>query len=213
MTDDYLLLAVEALTKPVTNYIKQTDDDGTYLGTHTAEHPPLLVQLNEAITSAIGNGGGGGSATGNVLNGAALHEAFRIRTELGDWCRMNGVRVSRDLMVDLEAWHTVFKLTRNDDAFYVRQLHGWAKTIRDLIDPPKRLPQDIPCPVCKATKYTNDEGDICTNPIVLEYHREDPIGTARVVCRNPDCTAEWDNMDALDELKDELVEKEQHAAQ
>jgi hypothetical protein len=213
MTDDYLAAAVGALTDPVITHVTQTDDAGAYLRTHTAEHEALLVQLDKAITSAIGNGGGGGSATGNVLNGKALYRAFLIRTELGSWCRMNGVKVTRDLMVDLIAWFDLFKLTGNDSGFYVRQLNGWAKTIRDLIDPPQRVPQDIPCPVCGATKYTDEEGDISTNPIVLEYHREDPIGTARVVCRNADCAAEWDNMEALNELKDELAEKEQHAAQ
>lgn len=208
MTDDRSPLtdAVEALTLVTYTHIVQKDDAGTYLKTHSVAHRPLLVQLESAITSAIGNGGGGGSATGNVLNGDALYRAFLIRTELGSWCQLAGVKVSRDLITDLNAWWHVFRQTGNDDGFYIGQLRGWVRTIENLLDPPKRVPQDIPCPVCKAVKWVNEEGATSPNPVVLEYKYEDPIGTAKVTCKA--CGTEWSDMESLNELKDELAEKE-----
>jgi hypothetical protein len=214
VTDDRSPLlqdAVEALTQPTFEYHQRKYDFGVYrkpilLPVDTVRHAPLLTQLETAITSAIGNGGGGGSATGNVVNGDALYRAFLIRTELGDWCKIVGVRVTRDLITDLTAWWEVFKQTGNDDAFYIGQLRGWVRTIENLLDPPKRVPQDIPCPVCKATKWVSEEGATSPNPIVLEYKHENPLGTARVTCKA--CAAEWTSMEALNELKEELAEKE-----
>lgn len=204
--DNRVRAAVKELTEPVIEHIRQTDDDGRYLRTHTVEHAPLLTQLEEAITSAIGSGGGGGSATGNVLNGEALMRAMMVRSELGDWCRLVGVRPSRDNIASLIAWANVFTFTGRDEGYYLGKLHGWAQMIRNLIDPPKRRELTKPCPVCKATSYVNGDGDTMPNPLVFEYRETDLTGTVRAVCRNADCGIEWVGPEAVIELDEELAE-------
>lgn len=202
MTDP-LREAVNTLTRPTIDHIPQTDDDGHYLRTHTVVHEPLLVQLETAITSAIGNGGGGGSATGNVLNGEALYRTAIIRSAIGDWCHIAGIQQTRNMVTDLTRWCDVFD---GDTGFHIGQMRGWVNTIRNLLDPPKRVPVDVPCPVCKATKWANEDGDTSPNPVVFEYRPEDPIGTARATCRA--CGIEWDDYEAVEELGEELAEKE-----
>lgn len=202
-----LLDAVDALTKPVIEHIPQTDDEGRYLRTHTVEHPPLLEQLNAAITSAIGSGGGGGSATGMVLNSDALYRSVMVRTEIADWGHILGVKRTRNMVDDLRAWYDVFKHTGRDEGYHIGKMRGWAHMIRDLIDPPKRIPVDVPCPVCHATKWINADGEEQPWPVVYEYRREDAMGTVAAMCRAPDCGVTWDGFDSVEELAAELAEK------
>ncbi|KTR02087.1 DUF7341 domain-containing protein, partial [Curtobacterium luteum] len=80
-TDTRLLDAVDALTKPTIDHVRQTTDDGEYLRTVPVEHPPLLQQLADAVVPSAGNDGGSKSASArerNVLDSDALWELTRI---------------------------------------------------------------------------------------------------------------------------------------
>lgn len=77
MTHLRLLDAVDALTKPSVENVKQTTDDGTYLRTVPVEHPPLLQQLADAVVPSAGNDGGSKSASArerNIVDSEALWE-------------------------------------------------------------------------------------------------------------------------------------------
>ena len=197
-----LLDAVEALTKPLA--MKIIRDDGT---TTRITHDPLLVQLQDAVTSAIGNGGGGGTATGSVLNDEAWYRLSLIRTQLGDWCRMVDVRPTRtDAVKDLRAWHVAF-LSRNlDPRGYTRMLEGWAVTIRDLLDPPKRVPLRGACPVCSADHWFGVDGSRRASPVAVEYDYANPYRSVRAVCRVVGCGTEWTGVEAVEELVAEMTE-------
>jgi hypothetical protein len=198
MTD--LLDAVDALTKPTRT--KVIRDDNT---TVTVRHDALLVQLEDAVTSAIGNGGGGGSATGSVLNDEALYRLTVIRSQLSDWCRLVNVRPTRtDAVKDLRAWHVGFLGTNGEADFYTRALVGWAATIRELIDPPKRVPLRDPCPVCKASHWSGVDGGLRASPVAVEYDHGNPYRTVKAVCRS--CEAEWVGANAVEELIEEMGE-------
>jgi hypothetical protein len=199
-----LLSAIDDLTKPTRTKVIQGDHVTTVV------HEPLLVQLEQAVTSAIGNGGGGGSATGSVLNDEALQRLFIIRSQLGDWCRLLGVRPSRtDAVKDLRAWYVAFLGTNAEQEFYTRTLHGWAATIRELIDPPKRVPLRDPCPVCKASQWTGVDGGLRASPVAVEYDHGDPYRTVKAVCRAEGCGAEWVGANAVEELIEEMGESDE----
>lgn len=199
-----LLDAVDDLTLP--RNVKVPTDDGHTWATEDA----LLVQLREAVSSSLnsGSGAGGSPSTRNVLDGDALYKAAVITSQIGDWCRMAGATVTRDAVTDLRAWHAAF-LSRDDpDEFYIRQMRAWAAQIRAMVNPPKTLEITAPCPVCGQGEYVNDMGERITNPLALTYRPDDDNlwRGAKVICRA--CAAVWAGGDAMEELRDELNDKE-----
>lgn len=197
--------AVDDLTLPKPVKV-QTDDGHTW-----ATEDALLVQLVEAVSSSLssGSGAGGSPWTRNVLDGDALHRAAIITSQIGDWCRMAGAKVTRDAVADLRAWH-VAHIGRPDhvDGFYIDQLRKWAGEIRAMTNPPKTVEITAPCPVCGQGEYTNDMGENVRNPLVMTYRPDaDNLNrTARVMCRA--CEAVWAGGAAMAELRDEIDEKE-----
>ena len=205
-----LLDAIDELTKPVILHFPQVGDDGKWLRAHTTELPPLLVQLEAAIHSSIsGKAGGGDPATRAVLNSAALFEFSRIRSTVGDWCRIEKVRVSRDVTADLRRWY-VARLAREtlDDEFYVRELGKWAITIRFQLEPAKVVPLTAACVVCAAVQWVDSEGESHPYPLVVEYMEHDPdiLSSARAMCRS--CDRVWKGSRELRELRYEIDERE-----
>ena len=199
-----LLDAVDDLTLP--RNVKVPTDDGHTWATEDA----LLVQLQESVSSSLnsGSGAGGSPSTRNVLDGDALYKAAVITSQIGDWCRMAGATVTRDAVTDLRAWHAAF-LSRDDpDEFYIRQMRAWAAQIRVMVNPPKTLEITAPCPVCGQGEYVNDMGERITNPLALTYRpdAENLWRGAKVICRA--CAAVWAGGDAMEELRDELNDKE-----
>ena len=206
MTD--LLDAVDALTKRITRKIM--DCPCVKCGgrrSHVFNDDPLLVQLETAVTSAIGGGGGGGSATGSVLNDEALYRLSVIRSQLGDWCRLAGVKHDRaDTVGSLRRWYVAVLASNADTTFYVNTLRTWASTIRDLLDPPKTVPLAGPCPVCKATNWVGPDESLRASPVAVLYDHADPYRSVRAVCRVDVCDAEWVGAEAVEELIEEMSE-------
>lgn len=193
MTD--LLEAVDALTKEKRTKVFQ--DDGTVA---IVVHDPLLRQLKDAVTSAIGSGGGGGTATGSVLNDEALYRASIINAAIQSWCRMRGVTVSRDMVVDLRRWHSAFLSSSAEPDFYIDQMRGWARTIRDLLDPPERVPLEPPCPMCGARTWPDTEGREVLFPLLVTYRNEgESVVDERALCRA--CQFVWDGQMELRKLR------------
>ena len=202
MTD--LLTVVDELTLP--KLVKVPTDDG-----HTwATEDPLLVQLQEAVSSSLRSGSGSGSGgapwTRNVLDSDALHQAAIITSMIGDWCRLAGAEVTRDPVQDLRAWYAKRLSARDPETFYLGVLQKWVTTIRALVNPPKTLEILGACPVCKAVTYTNSTGDTVRNPLVMTY-RPDTANmhrAARATCRA--CDTIWQGDEAMEELAAELKE-------
>lgn len=199
-----LLDAVDDLTlsKPV----KVLTDDG-----HTwATEDPLLVQLQEAVSSSIrsGSGSGGAAWTRNVLDSDALHQAAIITSQIGDWCRMAGIKATRDPVKDLRAWYVARLTATNPETFYLDQLRKWAGQIRGMVSRPKTIEITSPCPVCGQGDYTNDLGETIRHPLALTYNPDKPnmLHAAKVLCRA--CETVWSGGEAMGELRDELDEKD-----
>lgn len=199
-----LLEVVDELTLP--KPVRVVTDDG-----HTwATEDPLLVQLQEAVSSSLrsGSGSGGAAWTRNVLDSDALHQAAIITSTIGDWCRMAGVTVTRDPIIDLRAWYVARLTATNPETFYLEQLRKWVGQIRVMIHPPRTLEITAPCPICGQGSYTNDMGEDIRNPLVMTYRATDERfwRGARVLCRS--CDNVWAGVDAMEELREELDEKD-----
>lgn len=204
MTD--LETAVHRLTRETrTKVIQDGDSESTVA---IVVHKPLLTQLNEAITSAVGNGGGGGSATGSILNDGAFDLAvFTVRAAIGSWLHIEKVKPTRNMAVDLEAWGEAFGRTEKDATFYIRQMESWAALIEGLLDPPTRQEVTDTCPICGAGEYADDEGKILgPNPVIIEFRRDRP-GEIRGLCRA--CGELWEGVLGVRKLRWELEQKEE----
>lgn len=200
-----LLDAVDDLTLP-RNVKVQTDDGHTW-----ASEDALLVQLREAVSSSLnsGSGSGGSPWTRNVLDSAALYQAGIITSQIGDWCRIAGAKVTRDAVADLRAWH-VAHTSRPDhsDEFYLLQLRAWSGQIRTMVNPPKTVEITAPCPVCGQGAWTNDLGENVPNPLILTYRPESGSiwQDAKAHCRA--CAEVWESEWRLRELRHDIDAKE-----
>ncbi|SFR75993.1 hypothetical protein SAMN05428970_2000 [Agromyces sp. CF514] len=157
---------------------------------HVFEDAPLLVQLEEAIRSSIGGSmsGAGLASTRNLLDPAALYQSMLITDAIGSWCRLAGVKPTRDASADLVAWHAA---SPDAGEFYTAQLVGWAEFIRAKMDPTKALEVSGACPECGATVWADLDGVEHPRPVLLTYHPEDPLTTVAASCRSAECFAEW----------------------
>lgn len=190
---DDLLEAVEALTK-VRHVQIETDDGPRWV---TGE--PRLKQLQDEITATMGRGGGaGGLASERIpLSPDVMSRSFQIATQIGDWCRMAGIRATRDPIHDLDAWLvTRLPLPEIENVGYIEILQRWAREIDGMFDRPRPVDITVPCPACGESSYEDEHGDICAWPLKAQ------VRPFRAECRS--CGAPWEDLEAILELADEL---------
>jgi hypothetical protein len=214
MTDTRLLDAVDALTKPTIDHVKQTTDDGEYLRTVSVEHPPLLQQLASAVVPSAGNDGGSKSASArerNVLDSDALWELTRIETALRDWLRHDRAAFDRnDLPATLRRWYVLYTehtTTAELDDWHVRELRRWERVITAKLDRSvKQIPTGYLCVLCKDQQWVDQDGERQPARLILSYRRDEEGRTSeeQVTCQR--CRTRWDNWDAIKELGEELNE-------
>lgn len=201
-----LLQAVDALTlevrEPVTRVINGTTR------TERVTHPPLLVQLEEAIHGSMRSGSGASSnlpGTAIPLDGDALYRFTIISSQITDWCRIAGADRHRHPVDGLRAWHAATLTDRDvDRSFEVGILRAWAGVIRVRLNPPRTLELTLPCPECDATRWADDDGDAGPHPLIVTYRPDDQdvFRTARARCRA--CGIEWVGITALRSLAFDL---------
>lgn len=217
MTENRLLDAIDELSKPTIEHIAQTNDAGEYLRTHTVEHPALLQQLSDAVVPSAGNDGGSKSASArerNIIDSDALFELMLIQNQLFEWCGLVKVVGDRhDLPATLRRWYVAYTaLSKGDEseAWYVRELHRWARVITTRLDRSvKQIPTGYMCPLpeCKSGFWIDAQGERQPARLVMFYRKDDDgrITDSRVVCQK--CRTPWEGTDAIEELGEELREK------
>lgn len=188
-----LLQAVDALTlevrEPVTRVINGTTR------TERVTHPPLLVQLEEAIHGSMRSGSGASSnlpGTAIPLDGDALYQFTLISSQITDWCRIAGVPHRRHPVDGLRAWHAATLTDRDvDRSFEVGILRAWASMIRKKREPWEQFEVTRPCPACGRREWEDEDGNAGTFPVIVEYNRDDVFRTATARCRAPECAMQW----------------------
>ncbi|OJX72817.1 hypothetical protein [Leifsonia sp. 71-9] len=211
---DPLLAAVEALTKPVVEKVRQFDDDGNHLKTWTVEHAPLLDQFREAVIPSSNTAAGSSAlaSTRNILDSTALYEYSKIASQTADWCRIINVTAVKDARLNLVHWLPRFSKLNSDPeaaAWYITQLCGWANLIRAHMDPPRRRSITYPCPICGKRTWTGPDGEGGTWPLELLYRLDDndkPV-ILSAICKACDPVTTWTGHDAVEELIGELEER------
>ncbi|PYY59998.1 hypothetical protein DEJ17_06410 [Curtobacterium sp. MCSS17_011] len=210
---------VDVLTKPSTEHITQTADDGTYVGIHSVQHPSLLDQLYASITPSAGNDGGSKSVAArerNMVKSEALAEWQRISAAVRGWCDvLGGAWVKDDVSGSLRRWYVAFNGRNNDPdviTWYHDELRRWVRSIRSQLEPPKRLEIRTRCPVCLSEFWTDQQGETFRWPIIVEYRKVDdqpirPRATCRACPEIIGSATEWVGFEAVAELGDEIIEK------
>ncbi len=205
MTDDFLNV-IDELT--VGSIIRTRLDDGTV---HIERHDAHLKRLREAVAANITGGNGTATSPHRIpINADALELYQGIEQTISEWYVAENLGVPGLYPEEnLRALYTHRWADGNDDA--ETAVRSWRGQINHMFDAPQKVPLAIACPVCKQTHWVNPQGDICANPVVLTYMRDDPIRTARVTCHGtrPDglpCGTEWVGYDAAKELGEEIAE-------
>ena len=200
-----LLEAIDALTQPTHTLVVQyvTVNGKEHAQSTRVKHDPLLQQLEEAIASTIG-GGGGRSMTAkwalNVLDSDALHQFTIIDSQIRDWCRGAGVTPGRHPLGNLRAFYAAH-IGRIVDDGRDRALEGilrkWAGTIRGKLNPPRTMELTAACPACGADTWTDVDGVVYRHPITITYQDQDAdiLGSARAMCKA--CDEVWRGLTEL----------------
>lgn len=160
-------------------------------GEHTGQEPALLAMLEVAIGSDRGRGSVSGvSGASGVLNLGALTLWGEITRCVGAFWPGRGdlTQAGTHLIRRLELWTET--VTGTEDEVHLQEMCDfWASEIRNLLDPPKRVPvRGGQCPRCKEHQVlgTNPEGERVYVPCLLAHLSEDPM---RVECLG--CGGTW----------------------
>jgi len=198
-----LLEAVDALTLPVkVKTITQKrngrefvfdSNDHPVMMVVKSELPPLLDQLEAAVSSSTGGPAGKGSLASerNVLDADALFQAMVIRDRIRDWCHLEHVDHDRDSnTVSLRRWYAATLKHDIDEDHHVRILRSWRGFIEAKLDPQREMDLPWACPICGADTWWN-AGHEYRRPLVIRYRADGPdmVQHARAMCRS--CERVW----------------------
>lgn len=153
--------------------------------------PGLLLMLEVAIKSTgTSRSGGSGNRAGSVLDAGALELRDEIARVVGaNWPgRGSPKRQATPLPQRLQEWAAVVAGGSNEWALQEFCAY-WVAQIRELLDPPRRIPlRGQPCLWCDAeTVSLEQDGETVIVPAMLATVGQNPM---RVECRA--CAAEWE---------------------
>ncbi|WP_100811773.1 DUF7341 domain-containing protein [Microbacterium sp. BR1] len=216
---EYLLDAVDALTKPTqTKVVQWITVDGVEKTIATpVHHESLLDQLEAAIRGVMDGTAGGNastSSTRSLLNADALYQFVLIENAIREWCRLGGVATKKHPAGNLRAWY-VARLAHHDldDTWHIAQLEAWARTIRGIVNPARVMEITTACPTCGADTWTDADGTVYRHPVRVEYREgpeDDVLRHARGMCRA--CDMVWLGGHALRALRWQIDEPETKAS-
>lgn len=157
----------------------------------SGQEAPLLRMLELAVGSDMGRGSVSGvGGTNGVLNLGALELWQDIHRTVGEYWpgRGNLALAKTHLIQRVEMWTEQVAGTENEPHLLEMCL-WWAAQVRDLLDPPKRVPiRGGQCPRCKEYQVlgTNPDGERVFGPCLLAHTSETPV---RVECLG--CGGTW----------------------
>ena len=205
-----LLDAVDALTKPYRDTMRDTDGE-----TITGVRPPRFAQLENAIRGSAnsGSGAGGHASERNMIDFDALQRWRDIRDELNAEAVKLGAKVSKNPAVTLRRWYIAAEartLTDTYSAEWERRLTSWAAWIDRKLDPPFQMEVNVPCPLCGKRRFVNDNNDE-VNAVIAEVNARDLHTTYRIWCRA--CEQVRDGIHAVREWAYAIEHAEQEGSQ
>lgn len=214
----YLMIAVDALTKPVTVAEWVGDESAPEL--FRREDPPLLEQLQAAVTPDLGGKSGAGkSARERIpLDVTAFTLLEEIDGETRAWLDQLGARPGRALTTSqvVRSWLVMFQAhptgrTEVEISDHERRIRQWVGRIVDLLNPPPTFEITAPCPECSVEWVRLggmvDEDEQMRALIAVTRH---PVEKSHAQCRC--CGARWEGVHALRQLRIAIDDAEAAAA-
>ena len=171
---------------------------GRTAGELAGVEPALLDLLEVAIKSDTSgaSGAGGSTRAGSPMDVNALHLWQTIYSCVGEFWPGKGqlAHAGMHLKARLQWWTEQVAGTDNE-VHLTEMCDHWAGQIRDLLEPPKRVPvRGGQCPRCKEHQVlgTDPDGQRVYQPCLLAHLSETPL---RVECRA--CGGTWYSLDLL----------------
>lgn len=168
--------------------------------------PALLDLLEVAIKSDTSgaSGSGGSTKAGSPMDVNALHLWQTIYGCVGEFWPGKGqlTHAALPLKARLQWWTETVAGT-DDEVHLLEMCEYWASQIRDLLEPPKRVPvRGGQCPRCKEHQVleTDPDGQRVYQPCLLAHLSENPV---RVECRG--CGGTWYGLGTLEMELDFLL--------
>jgi hypothetical protein len=151
MTDtNYLLDAVDVLTKVRKVHTTMYDDAGDWHGVHTEDHPPLLQMLIDGTGITRG---GKSSDPGIPIDADALELWGQVRDLTRLWCKQLTVPFTDDLLGSLRRWfvahnnaHRGGRISDVINTDITRMVQGWVRMIEAKFDPIEKREWRESCP-------------------------------------------------------------------
>lgn len=210
MTDDFANVIDDLASGRI---ITTTLDDGTKV---KVWHDPLLAQLRAAVAANLTGGNGTVASAHRIpLNADALELYEQLETVISEAYVNEHLGVPGLLPEDnlkqlwVNRWLPYQEANDLDVLATEDAVRGWRAQINNLFDPPKKIPLDLACPVCRQTHWINENGDQ-NRALVMTYRADNPTRTVRVTCHatredGAPCATVWDGYDAAKELGEELA--------
>lgn len=196
---NYLLDAVDDLTKPVVSKVIQDGPIGSGLDgakVVRVELPSLLDQLKDAIGGTVGIGGSKSLANErSMLDADALYRFALISSMIGEWTRMLGATITPDDPAKtLRAWYSKYedKTAGAGERFYTAKMKAWKSQIEAKLNPARIRELPDACPVCGASDWWDPADKMrYLHPLIIKYRQTDAdmIQQAEALCRA--CEQVW----------------------
>lgn len=191
---------MEATERAVTR-LTQAHTEMTEAG--PTEWPPLLVWLEEAITTVVGRGGAGSGGAGIPLNTEAIDLLAYIDGRLSLLMEALNLRrrnARRDEVT--RVWRAAKDERaggRVGDAQWESmcdEFQDWVMRIQAQDDRPRKMELTVPCPRCD-TRWVADKDGNQSAAVAIEFR---PGHAPVAECRNGECQAMWAGWAAVTQL-------------
>lgn len=206
-----LLENVEKLSKPYVETVDQEQNGKTKKVKIT--HPPLFVQLDEAVSSSQTTVKRGGTLASqrNVIDTSAWMLRDAIYGEMHAlWGRLINKRMPDDLVTAISRWHLEVRnavdrgrLQAGSVWKAVRRTGAWVAQIEMKFDPPVTLEVTRPCPECEH-KHVYNEHNERVAAVVIVWQKS--FANSNAVCRA--CAKTWYGETELRQLRYEIDKRD-----
>lgn len=165
-------------------------------GLNVGTELPLLIALQRAVGSSMGRGStSGGERAGSPANLQALALLDGITAMVTSF---TPTLKHMALIPRVEEWATSVVISDDvqREAILLELVREWAQAIRDLLDPPVRVPlRGVTCPQCNCThvEQADEEGIASYNAAILVHLTETPVRGECLVC-----ATQWHGGELLD---------------
>lgn len=215
-----ILAVVDRLTLPHKSQVILENDNGAEVK-EWIQHDALLVQLRDAVRSSTGAhpGAGGLASERSVIDSDALEQYDAIVGQIRRlYIQVTDSTPFRQPESNLRAWFIEFRRQVEGrkvgheivEAKY-RKLNRIASSIEAKLNPPTVLEITAPCPRCRETHATDDDG-VYRRCVIVESRITEYRSLDHTRARCLACSATWIHGRGMRQLRYEIDQAEKGEA-